>query len=184
MNDERIFGIPRERWDAVPDDIRQAIIQQGLGLAGAAHAAHSSETDAAEAQTWNAAQSVVRYLMATNAGALVAILAFLGAMIQAKAALWLPPLVVALCVFLAGLLLAIAAGFAAFFAGSLMTESLKDCSVSYEPPYVFGTDQSNAKLRRYDCWRMAGIVLTIASAICILVASASFLNFAVVALRM
>lgn len=166
----------------LPPEVQSLIVQSRLGIAQARHAAHRAEIAAIDGHTWASAQSVIRLLMAVNAGALVAILAFLGSMIQAKAELSIGPLVAAMCLFLIGTGLSLAAGFIGFFAGSALSESLSADEIIYEDPYVVGTKASTAKNDDYNRYRFAGIGVTIASALAALCGSVSFLVFAIKAL--
>lgn len=177
------FGTPAEHWAQLTPDQRAQFMQMELGEAQARHAAHRAETASADAVTWGAAQATIRLLVALNAGALVAILAFLGSMIEGKETLWLPPLIVSLVAFLFGALIATGTSALAFFAGSALVESLQGDVLTTTHPYVHGTPETIAPIDTYNRMRHLGIWLCIGSGTCAVVGSFSFLWFAIVALR-
>lgn len=176
------LGIPGEEWDKLPLEIRTSLLQLNLGAAQARHAAHRAELASADNQTWGAAHGTIRFLMALNAGAIVAILAFLGSMIESKASLWIAPLAASLILFLLGATLAVVASAIAFFAGSTLVEGLTSDELINIEPYVVGNDHSNGRIEMYNRLRLVGVSACLASGVAAVAGSASFLVFALHAL--
>jgi len=178
-----LFGFTPEQWAAIPEHMQTHIMQVNSAAAGSAHSNLAARQSATEGQLWSSGVTVVKLLMTLNAGALVAILAFLGSLVKERSELWLDPLISSLFWFFIGVTLAMGAAFAAFFNGSAHDQGLKAEVIRWEPPYLQDTDESLAHYRRGDTIRMVAIILTLLSWGCSFLGGALFLQFAISALR-
>lgn len=182
-NEPSLFGFTPEQWAVIPEHMQTHIMQVNSAAATSAHGNQAARQCATEDQLWSVGVTVVKLLMTLNAGALVAILAFLGSLVKERSELWLDPLIWSLVWFFAGVTLAMAAAFVAFFTGSAQDQAIRAEITQWEPPYVRDTDQSLAQYRLGDTLRSFAIVLTLLSWGCSFLGGALFLQFAVSALR-
>lgn len=178
-----LFGFTPEQWAAIPEHMQTHIMQVNSAAATSAHGNHAGRQSATEGQLWSVGITVIKLLMTLNAGALVAILAFLGSLVKEQSELWLDPLIWSLLWFFAGVTLAVAAAFGAFFTGSAQDQAIKAEFKRWEQPYVGDTDESLAQYALGDTIRTIAIILTLLSWACSFLGGTLFLQFAVAALR-
>lgn len=184
-NDEvRMFGRTPQEWQALPQYLQVHILESNMTLARSHHANREAREQAVEAQLWAFAGSVINWLLGINAGALVAILAFLGALIQSRPeGIWILPLGSSLIWFFAGATTAILAAIVAFFTGSAQSLAIRALAIRFEEPFLVPTDESVRQFDRADTLRNIAIGLIAASLFQAGVGAALFLQFAVFALR-
>ncbi|MFN4297298.1 MAG: hypothetical protein ACK4FB_10695 [Brevundimonas sp.] len=185
MNENKpvLFGFTPEQWAVIPEHMQAHIMQVNSAAATSAHGNQAARQSAMESQLWSVGVTVVKLLMTLNAGALVAILAFLGSLVRERSELWLDPLIWSLGWFFLGVTMAMAAAFAAFFTGSAQDQAIKAEATQWEPPYVRDNDKSLAQHRRGDRLRLLAIGLTVLSWGCSLLGGVLFLQFAISALQ-
>jgi hypothetical protein len=184
MTDQRnLLGFTPDQWQGIPQHLQSHLLEVHASEARAAHDSQRSKIASCETQIWNSASSVLNTLLSVNAGALVAILAFLGSMLESNKPLWLWHLGAALSCFVGGTGLAILAAFSAFFTSNAQKEGLEDQKLVFEEPFIKGTPFATSRFNRANAVRRCGIIFAIGSAIAAAAGSGLFLEFALAALR-
>ncbi len=157
-------GLTAAEFAALPSDVRNMITELDNRAAHATHASHRAHTMFFIEQSWRAAELVLKTLSVVYGGAIVAMLALVGSVIQGSRIInAISSAVEATVTFSIALLLVISAMICAYFNSTFYHASYQFSSMTYDAPYITDNKASQNQGKIGGVFRAIGIILAIAS---------------------
>lgn len=161
--DPTVYGFEPGDWERLPQWLKTFVMESHERNAAGHHGAHRQMSQFVQEQAWRSSDMVLRTLITLSGGSLVAILAFLGSLVQRRAELDILALMISLGGLSASLLLALAATFSAYFVAVYQAGGLDRRVITFAEPYINETPESGRFIETSNRVRVAGIWLAIAS---------------------